>query len=148
QTLSTISMVDIKKGIMGHFELPYIIFTGSQFIRDSNGVLWALAYVGEESTVIKLNPGKMTYQELDSTTSLNNERYFQVIEDGEKNTWLSSRSGIDIILKGTNKVVTLGKVNGLSNDTIRAMTLGPDGRMWVSWPNGVDAIDLKRGKIT
>src|SRR5690606_21984981 len=79
---------------------------------------------------------------------LNNKSYYEVFEDGEKNIWASNRNGIDIILKGTKKIVKLGKINGLSSDTTRAMTRGPDGRIWVAWTNGVDAVDIRKGKIT
>ncbi|MEO5648916.1 MAG: two-component regulator propeller domain-containing protein, partial [Ginsengibacter sp.] len=148
ETSSSINVVDLEKGLTGTFELPYRFFLGTPLNRDSDGALWVISFQKPKSAVIRISPEKLTYQALDNKTHLKNERYFEVVEDGAKNKWLSSSRGIDIILKGTDKVINLSKVNGLSSDTIRAMTLGPDGRMWVAWPNGVDAIDVKQGKIT
>jgi signal transduction histidine kinase/ligand-binding sensor domain-containing protein len=148
ESSSLIGMVDIKKGITGIFQLPYVLSTGIPLNRDTYGALWVVSFMEQKSTVIKFDPGKMIYQAMDTKTGFTNDRYYEMVEDRDKNIWLSSYNGIDIILKGSNKVVNLSKVNGLSSDSIRAMTQGPDGRIWVSWPHGVDAVDLKRGKIT
>ena len=147
-TSYSINMVDPKNRITGYFELPFKFFMNSPIFRHSDGSLWTVGIQNDTSKVLKINPVDLTYQVVDARTGLNENNYYEVFEDGEKNIWASNRNGIDIILKGTKKIVKLGKVNGLSSDTIRAMTRGTDGRIWVAWPNGVDAVDIRKGKIT
>lgn len=93
-------------------------------------------------------PEKMGYFVFTSEAGFNSSKYLKLTIDDGNRVWTGSRNGIDIIDHNANKVIHIGRENGLSSDSIDAFTTGPDGRMWAAWPNGVDAIDIKSGKIT
>ena len=147
QPTSIINVVDQKKGYAGEMEIPYNISISAPFFRDADGALW-VGSSAPDAVMIRIDPASMTYRILDKKAGLADERYFQVAEDGNKNTWMASYAGIDIINPNTLQITRLNKSNGLSSDSITALTTGPDGRMWAAWPHGVDAIDMKNKKVT
>ena len=57
--------------------------------------------------------------------------------------------GINIINPEKNKVSHLHKINGLENDTVRAMTGDDKGNVWVACKNsGASAVNIETGTIT
>jgi signal transduction histidine kinase/ligand-binding sensor domain-containing protein len=147
QPVASMIMLDLKKGQVGKWKLPLYFPASIVMYRDSEGYFWG-GSSRPPLSVIKINPEKGTYQIFDKKSGLANLRYYQIIEDDDKNLWLCSANGIDVMTHAGKKIVHLGKENGLSDDNITAITKSIDGRIWAGWPKGVDVIDLKNKKIT
>lgn len=144
---STINVLDFKNQTMGEQKLPFIIPLGQSLFSDDEGMLWLSSY-DPAIAVIKIDPIKMNFQVISRSDHLRSDRYYQIEEDGKNNIWLTGRNGVDIIDKANNRIIHLNKDNGLSTDTVTAITRGPDGSMWLGSTQGVDAVDLKNNSIT
>ena len=147
QLEASIVMLDLKNGRIGKTKIPIHLPSAIPVYIDSEGCFWA-GSLQPPLSVIKLNPEKLTYQIFDEKSGLRNVRYYQMIEDNDKNLWLCSATGIDIIMHGGEKLMHFGRANGLSDDNITALTKSADGKIWAAWGKGVDAIDVKNNKIT
>lgn len=121
----------------------------NKMFKDENGHIWVYSKLGKAISII--DPEALTFKTLDKNTGLSDSTVFEILEDDNKNIWISTfTGGVDIINLKSGKIKYLKKSNGLSSDTLSAITKDKKGQLWISIAGngvGVDAIDIKQGII-
>lgn len=108
QNKTSIGKIDFRKRTMEGAPLNLIARNMSRkFNPDKKGRLWFGNFRNAGALVI--DPGKMTYQVLDSSAGFTQERYYTPAVDSDNNIWIGSRQGAKIISLSEKKVFTLGK---------------------------------------
>src|SRR5450432_561865 len=145
---SNIGMIDLKQGTVSiSSEITTISPQIPKMILDVHGLIWISRISNLGVSII--DPKTKTYKHLDRSTGLAGIYKWGIYEDGNKNIWLTGANGIEIINAERNKIHYLNKINGLGNDTVRAITGDKNGIVWVAFHHGgVDAVDIKQGIIT
>jgi C4-dicarboxylate-specific signal transduction histidine kinase/ligand-binding sensor domain-containing protein len=146
---STLNKLDIKHNLMGTAPVPFsvlsILVSGNV---DHDGKIWFSST--NRSPLLKVDPVKMSYSTPGTNSGLVSARYYGCAFDRAGRVWLGSRNGIDIVDQKTKKIFHLGNENGVE-DTVNAVTCGPDGRIWaVSYQQGsakLLAINMENGKM-
>ncbi|MFT3681967.1 MAG: two-component regulator propeller domain-containing protein [Ferruginibacter sp.] len=119
----------------------------SKIIKDESGKIWISKT--SAGNVLIIDPATKTYKSLDSTMGLSPGQPTDIVQDDDKNTWIiSNTSGASIINAAKNKVSYLKKINGLGNDSLRAITKDKAGKIWIARTGGsLDMVDGKQGTI-
>jgi len=123
--------------------------------QDRDGVLWIGSYDGG---LARFKDGKFTHY--DMKIGLHNDGVFQILEDAQRNFWISSNRGIYRVRKdelnefaeGRRSTITsiaYGKSDGMLNVECNggrspAGTKTRDGRLWFPTQDGVAVIDPKK----
>jgi signal transduction histidine kinase/CheY-like chemotaxis protein/ligand-binding sensor domain-containing protein len=143
-----IGMIDTRMGLINFSSVinaPFPLLP--KMILDSNGSLWVSETASRSVQII--DPQAQSYKQLDKNTGISGTSTYGIFEDRNKNIWLNTNAGIDIINLKKGKISYLKKINGLQSDTIRAITGDKKGRIWVGARNGgVDVVDIEQGSIT
>lgn len=115
--------------------------------KDQEGNFWLFNSV--DTTVSIINPETGTYRSLSKKEGLQDKGVFEIIEDAEKNIWISSfTAGLLMINPKTGISKYFNNQNGLSCDSLMAIKEDKNGHIWVANAKaGIDEIDVKAGKI-
>jgi signal transduction histidine kinase/ligand-binding sensor domain-containing protein len=147
---SSIGMIDIRNGTISYStKIAYSIRGLAKMTKDEKGNIWVYNLI--DSAVSIINPVDRTFKSLDSKAGFSGStgrQLLQILQDSNKNIWITTNDGgADIIDLASGKIKYLRKSNGLSNDTVSAITSDKSGRIWLDSPEGLDAIDIKKGTI-
>ncbi len=94
--------------------------------RDEKGNIWL--YNRKDKSLCIIDPIARTYKEINNKTGLSDSTAFDVMEDNNKNIWITTAAGgADIIDASSGKIRYLRKANGLSNDSLSAVTIDKSG---------------------
>jgi signal transduction histidine kinase/ligand-binding sensor domain-containing protein len=145
---SYIGFIDLRKGLITASPIIHTVDPQlPKMIVDEKGSIW-LSRISSGGVVI-INPSTLTYKDLKSIPSIANEKVWAEYEDAKKNIWITGTNGVYIIDQAANKIIHLGKNNGLGSDTTSAITKGDNGKIWIACKNsGVSAVDIDAGTIT
>ena len=143
---AAIVKADFKNKTLVKYFTDLSITSITNIVAGDNGDIWQSGSIASPPALI--NPEEMLYYTFDSKSGFNSGRYYKIAVDTEARAWIGSRHGVDIIDRKANKVIHIGKENGLNTDSIDVCAAGPDGRIWAAGYNVLEAIDIKSGKIT
>ena len=146
----SIGMIDMQSGTISYSNK--VGFAGqsiAKMTKDEMGNIWV--YNLTDSAVSIINPVTRTYKILDAKagfSGLSGRQFLQILQDSNKNIWITTDDGgADIIDPASGKIKYLRKSNGLSSDTLTAITSDKKGRIWLASPEGLNAVDVKKGTI-
>jgi signal transduction histidine kinase/ligand-binding sensor domain-containing protein len=146
--LKGIYILDPKAGIVHHFDLPSDAFQVNndyEMIADSRGLIW----IGSITKgVYIIDPQKQTIRNLPHLYGSDNGRAKQILEDSEGNIWIGSLKGLAIINRNASKIHFLNRGGGLPSDTITALFMDTQKRIWVGTAaNGTEIVSSKENTI-
>lgn len=142
-----IGRVDTKHGTIGYSsKIGGYRNNKNPMTLDSDGNIWVNNILAKAVSII--NPGSGTYKNLTYGVGLSDSSAYHILEDKNRNIWITTTKGVSIIDPVNHKIKYLTKANGLSYDSISAMTEGPNGNLWLATSQGLDAVDINSGKIT
>jgi signal transduction histidine kinase/streptogramin lyase len=143
-----LGMIDIKNGTVSYSQKV----NGTQnnltkIFKDEDGLLWL--YNSWDKAVSIIDPNTYSFKNLDRKAGLSDTLAFEILQDANKNIWISTGSGgVDIIDQKAGKIKYLKKSGGLSSDTLSALTIDRSGRVWISESSGgLNLVDIKAGTI-
>ncbi len=146
----SVGMIDLRKGNISYSDK--IGFPGraiAKMTRDEMGNIWV--YNQLDSSVSIINPQSRTFKNLNAKagfTALSDRQVLNIFQDSNKNIWIATNDGgADIIDLASGKIKYLRKSNGLSSDSLSAITGDNKGRIWLASPEGLDVVDAKQGTI-
>ena len=144
---TTIGVINRHKGTISYSSQVYGVSNNiTKMILDEKGNIWL--YNHKDSGLCIIDPVTRTYKELNTKTGLSDSTTFDVLEDNNKNIWITTAAGgADIIDFSAGKLRYLRKTNGLSSDTLSAITIDKSGLVWIETKDGPNAIDIKNGNI-
>jgi signal transduction histidine kinase/ligand-binding sensor domain-containing protein len=154
---ASIGMINIHKNTISYSNKIGDDIRGLyKMITDKRGNVWV--YNQADKSVSIIDPAEGTYKNIDAKTWLSDISGFQpystannlqIVQDDAKNIWITTMAGgVDIIDAASGKIKYLGKNNGLSSDSVTAITKDKNGQIWVGmFDGGVDAVDIKKGTI-
>ncbi len=130
-----IGIIDVKAGTVslssaitfGFRQLP-------RMILDDKGNIWICQTAGKYADVI--DPNTETFKHLDNSTGITGTDAWGVFEDGQKNIWLTTDDGANIIDPEKGTIKYLKKPNENGSDSLRAITGDKKGRIWFAYKNG------------
>lgn len=146
-TDQVIGFIDLSSGTYSYSATLHTVFPAlPRMILDDKGKIW-LSRI-PMGAVIVIDPDNFSYKNLDAIKSTSPLGAMGVYEDDNKNIWVSTIEGLQIINPARDKITYLKKANGLANDTLRAITGDKNGRVWVAYQHGgVISIDPEKGII-
>jgi ligand-binding sensor domain-containing protein len=119
-------------------DVPGTVEIVQNMIQDNLGQTWIATANG--LNLLKSSAPTHKHIETDAATAL--------YEDPQGLIWQgSASSGINIINRKTHTIEHLGKINGISNDTIQAIN-GANGLVYICTNDGLDTLDPLTGTIT
>lgn len=69
--------------------------------------------------------------------------------DHQENLWIGTyHSGVGVLKKGDNRIISYDRENGLTNDYIRCIRETPEGTILIGTFNGMNELDPRTGEIT
>ncbi len=143
----TIGLLDPHNGTIAYStEIGPVGNDITRISKDDKGNIWL--YNKKDKAMSIIDPVAETYKNFDMEAGLSDSLAFQMFQDDDKNIWISTNNaGADIIIPSSGKIKYLGKANGLSSDSVLAITKDKHGGIWMSVPDGVNAVDIKKGTI-
>ena len=119
----------------------------SKIFKDETGLLWVYNHSARAVSII--DPETLSFKNLDKKAGLSDSSSFEILQDLNKNIWISTNTGgVNIINLKAGKIKYLTKANGLSSDTLSAIAMDKSGKVWISEATGkLNAVDVKRGII-
>ncbi|MEO5942895.1 MAG: two-component regulator propeller domain-containing protein [Ferruginibacter sp.] len=154
---AAVGMINLHKGTISYSnKIVHSVNGLDKMTVDKAGNIWVYNIPGKAVSII--NTEALTYRNIDAKTWLSDTSCFvnnnqnndlQIVEDDSKNIWITTMAGgINIIDAASGKIKYLGKNNGLSSDSVTAITKDSNGQIWAGFFNGsVDAIEVKNGTI-
>jgi signal transduction histidine kinase/ligand-binding sensor domain-containing protein len=154
---AAVGMIDLHKGTISYSnKIVHSVNGLDKMTLDKDGSIWVYNISGKAVSII--NPVALTYKNIDGKTWLSDTSCFvnkkqindlQIVEDDSKNIWITTiAGGLNIIDAASGKIKYLGKNNGLSSDSVTAITKDKNGQIWAGFATvGVDMIDIKNGTI-
>jgi len=153
---NTIGMIDLHNNTISYSDkIGFNLRALDEMITDDNGNIWVYNLIDKSVSII--NPVAQTYKNIDAKTWLSDTSAFyqhpsgndvKILQDDSKNIWITTMAGgVDIIDAQSGKIKYLGKNNGLSSDSIVAITKDKSGQIWLGMLGGMDAVDIKNGYI-
>ena len=144
---ASIGMIDLHKGTISYSTKIGLPLRGlDKMTVDDRGNIWVFNYIDKAVSIV--DPGSMTYKNLDMKAGLSDSSAFQILQDVNKKIWITTlKGGVDIIDPVAGKIKYLRKANGLISDTLRPITEDKKGQIWLGTPEGLDAVDVKKGII-
>lgn len=145
---SKFGFIDEAKGTIQYSDkIHTVVPLVPKMIQDAAGFIWISRIASH--TVVRVDPQALTFKNLSRSSGLPANGAWGVYEDHQKNIWLTTENGINIINPERNKIRRLNRINGLGSDTLRAITGDPSGRVWAVFNDGgMNAVDLAKGTIT
>lgn len=157
QAGGNVGVVNMKNGTIGYSnKIVGVSNNITKMAKDDKGNIWV--YNAKDKAVDIIDPSTGTYKNIgiklladlsDAQAASSSQTGFQVIQANDRKIWISIfGGGVDIIDPLTGKIKFLKKTNGITSDSVAAIT--EDKRndlIWLAVPSGLDAIDLKNGKL-
>ena len=117
-----------------------------KMILDEKGNIW-ICRIGIKGVAV-IDPQNFTYKHIEEQHGLSSAFCWQLFQDAQKNIWITTVNGVNIINADRNKIRYIRKINGLENDTLRAITGDKSGRVWIGYMHGgLIAIDIAKGTM-
>ena len=106
----------------------------SALYEDGQGTLW----VG----TLDHGAGRLIGERFDFDTEafeIGRKAVSSFLEDREGNVWIGSAAGLTRLTGG--RIVTFGMAQGLATDKVKTVSAGPDGKLWIGTPRGIQTLD-------
>ena len=146
--LKGIYILDPAAGIISHIDNIDDAFFGNndyEMISDSRGLVWTGTGFNGMSIIDYQNK---TLRHLPRLHQSDNGRAKQTVEDNDGNIWVGSLNGLGIINRNTRKIHFLNRATGLLSDTITALFMDAQKRIWAGTAaKGIEIINTKEGTI-
>ena len=143
-----IGMIDVKAGTVSlsraiDFKFRQI----PRMLLDEKGNIWICQTANNHVDVI--DPNTETFKHLDNHSGLTGTDVWGVYKDGQKNIWLTTDDGVDIINPEKGIVKYLKPANTSASDTLMAITGDKKGRVWFAFQNGgIAEVNTAKDSIT
>jgi signal transduction histidine kinase/ligand-binding sensor domain-containing protein/DNA-binding response OmpR family regulator len=116
----------------------------TSFQEDVNGIIWVGTMFGLYSMEPKANTSynyRMYIQDA-KPGSLSSNGIQYVYEDRKKNLWIGTTdNGLSVKYRGDSSFHVFRKTDGLPSNTIRAMVMDSNGKLWISGNMGLSRLD-------
>ena len=133
-TISTSNRITIPPGVL------------SRIILDHTGALWITQTSNRTAEMV--DPDQMTYKTLDETTGLSGTNRRSVYEDENRNIWIGTNAGINILNTEKSTIRYLTKKEGLPQDTVHAIIGDKKGRLWMGFKyGGIYELNMNSGVV-
>ena len=144
-------MIDTKAGIYTYSNQIHTFFPAlPRMIMDDKGQIWITRIANGGAIVF--DPEHEKFKSLNGSTGLVGDKSTVTTgayQDNQKNIWIPSISGLNIINLKAGKISYMKTANGLPNDTLRALDGDKHGSVWISFQHGgVVSVNLNKGTIT
>lgn len=118
----------------------------SIIFKDSSTNLWIGTY---GAGICKLNKKNNTFEIYDNKNGLNNLDICGILQDEDKNIWISTQAGVSMLEKGTKQFINYTKDNGfpLNNINMRAFYKDKNGIIYVGGGNGFVSFNPKERPV-
>ncbi len=143
-----IGKIDLPKGTVSYSNTISADYNSvARIIKDQNGMIWL--HNAKDKAISIINTETATYKNIDKKTGMTDSHSFDLVEDDNKNIWISTYTGgINIVNYASGKIKYLGKANGISSDSLSSIIKDPAGNIWVSAVRGgLDLVNIKSGSI-
>lgn len=145
-----LELFDREKGIFNHYRVGDVNSVQSKFVvcfmEDNEGNLW----IGTAEGIDLLNrqTGRFIHYEHENNnpSSLSNRNVIDIIEDSRKLIWIGTREGLNLFDKSKGTFRIFRDNNGLPDNAILSMVEDYNHNLWVSTPNGLSNIIIKKDK--
>lgn len=146
-----LGMINLHNGTISNSNKINFSLRGlDKMITDKKGNIWL--YNSVDSAVNIIDPKALTFKSLDEKIDFSHSPNVSIIKflnDDDNNIWITTTGpGVNIVNPVSGKIKYLGAMNGLGSDTVTSITKDKKGQIWVGVPNGLNAINVKKGTIT
>jgi signal transduction histidine kinase/ligand-binding sensor domain-containing protein/CheY-like chemotaxis protein len=122
-----------------------------QLLLDHENFIW----IASPSGLSKFNPQTETFQNYyhnpNDSNSLCNNYVNMLFEDSNKNLWIGTSYGLDLLNRKESKFVHFSEKNGLPNNQIKSILENKPGELWISTNFGLSrmvyGVDTKTGVL-
>ena len=97
---------------------------------------------------LKENKGKWSYKSYvksEASNSLSNNFVNFIFEDRQKNIWIGTEGGLNLIDKSTGKFSVISEKDGLPSDIMQAFQQDKEGNFWISTNKGLSRLSFAPG---
>ena len=143
----SIGVINMHNGTIGYSQkIGFFQQNLDKMTLDDKGNIWVYNMIDKAVSII--DPVALTYKNIGKKQGLSDSSAFQILQDSNKNIWITTYSGgLDIIDNSSGKIKYLKKINGLSTDSVTAMAMDKASHIWVGEIGGLDEVDVKNGTI-
>jgi len=125
------------------------VSTITQIFTDASGWFWVATM---NSGLIRMNPGdpyssKWYRHQQENANSLSHDGIVSLHQDLYGHVWVGSRYGLDRFLGEAEGFERFGERDGLPGNTVQAILSDDQGRLWLSFENGLALFWPQSGKV-
>ncbi|MEO5892363.1 MAG: two-component regulator propeller domain-containing protein [Ferruginibacter sp.] len=119
----------------------------AKMVRSADGLIWVANDIDKSISII--DPVTMTFKSIDKKAGLSDSVAFGILEDNNKNIWITTYTGgVNIVDLKSGKIKYLKKSSGLGNDSLSAIAMDKTGKVWLAHTGtGMDEVNIKDGII-
>ena len=148
---ATVGRINLHDGTISYSgKIGYSQRGLAKMTKDNKGNIWV--YNMLDTAVSIIDPVAETFKNFGVKAGFSvssPSQFLQVLQDNDGNIWIPTNTGgADIINPAAGKIKYLGKNSGLTSDSLRTIAMDKKGQIWLAMPDGLAAIDVKRGIIT
>jgi len=111
------------------------------FYEDREGLFWICTFGGGLNRFDK-KTGKFTrFIHDDSRNSISSNSVSCVLEDDNKNLWIATRTGLNLLNKATGQFTIYNKTNGLADNVVFGILQDEKKNLWMSTNKGISSFN-------
>lgn len=111
------------------------------FYEDKEGLFWICTFGGGLNRFDKRTGKFKRYIHEDSRNSISSNSVSCVLEDDNRNLWIATRSGLNLLNKATGHFTIYNKANGLPDNVVFGILEDDKKNLWMSTNKGISTFN-------